>query len=58
MKKAGYITTLVPMSTAAYTGEEDTSVKQNLRNEFIKWRKQTYEEKEFDLMEAIDGMML
>lgn len=43
MKKAGFIATLVPMSTEAYTGEPDTSVKQNLKNEFIKWSKHTFE---------------
>ncbi len=28
MKKAGFVVTLVPMSTAVYTGEPDTSPKQ------------------------------
>lgn len=27
MKKAGFVATLVPMSTEAWTGEEDTSPK-------------------------------
>lgn len=43
MKKAGFIATLVPMSTEAWTGEPDTSPKQNMKNEFVKWRKNTYE---------------
>jgi len=43
MKKAGFVVTLVPMSTAAYTSKEDTSSKQNMRNEYVKWRKQSYE---------------
>lgn len=42
MKKAGYVATLVPMSTEAYTGEPDTSAKQNMKNEFVKWRKNTH----------------
>ena len=58
MKKAGYISTLVPMSTEAYTGEPDTSAKQNLKNEYIKWRKNTYEGVEVDLMKETDGMLL
>lgn len=58
MKKAGFIATLVPMSTEAWTGEEDRSPKQNLKNEFVKWRKNTYEGNEFDLLQATDGMLL
>jgi hypothetical protein len=58
MKKAGFIATLVPMSTEAWTGEPDNSPKQNLKNEFVKWRKNTYEGNDFDLLEATDGMLL
>jgi len=58
MKKAGFVATLVPMSTEAWTGEPDTSAKQNMKNEFIKWRNNTYEGVAFDLLEATDGMLL
>jgi len=58
MKKAGYIATLVPMSTEAWSGEPDTSPKQNMKNEFVKWRKNTYEGVQFDLLQATDGMLL
>merc|ERR1719443_566858 len=42
MKKAGYVVTLVPMSTQVYSGEEDKSANSNLRNEIVKYRKQPY----------------
>jgi len=58
MKKAGFVATLVPMSTEAWTGEPDTSPKQNMKNEFIKWRNNTYEGVEFDLLKATDGVLL
>jgi len=58
MKKAGFVATLVPMSTEAYTGEPDTSAKQNMKNEYIKWRHNTYEGTDFDLLEGTDGMLL
>ena len=58
MKKAGFLVTLVPMSVSAWTGEEDKSPKQNLKNEYVKWRMNTYEGNEFDLLEAADGMLL
>ena len=50
MKKAGYAVTLVPMSVAAYSGEDDASAKQNLKNEYVKWRKNTYDGNPFDLL--------
>ncbi len=34
MKKAGYVVTLVPTSTAMYSGEADTTPKQVMRNEY------------------------
>lgn len=58
MKKAGFVATLVPMSTEAWTGDDDTTPKQNMKNEYIKWRKNTYEGNAFDLLDATDGMLL
>jgi len=58
MKKAGYVVTLVPMSTAVYTSKEDTSANQNMRNEYVKWRKNTFESTEVDLMEMVDAILL
>jgi len=58
MKKAGYVVTLVPMSTAMYSGEEDTSAKQNMHNEYVKYRKQTFEGKQVDLLDLADGILL
>lgn len=43
MKKAGYVVTLVPMSTQVYTGEDDKSANSNLRNEIVKYRMQPYD---------------
>jgi len=58
MKKAGYVVTLVPMSTAVYTSAPDTSSNQNMRNEYVKWRKNTFESTEVDLMEMVDSILL
>lgn len=58
MKKAGFLVTLVPMSVSAWTGEEDKSEKQNLKNEYVKWRINHYEGNEFNILEAADGMLL
>jgi len=65
MKQAGFVVTLAPMSTAVYTGNPDTSAKQNQRNEFVKWRKQPYPggkpidgPQQFDLLEMVDGVLL
>merc|ERR1711939_892907 len=58
MKQAGFVVTIVPMSTAVYTSKVDTSAKQNMRNEYVKWRKNTYESQEVDLMEMVDGVLL
>jgi len=57
MKQAGHVV-MAPMSTAVYSGEPDTSAKQNMRNEFVKWRKQTVGGKEVDLLEMADGILL
>merc|ERR1719399_2029740 len=43
MKKAGHVVTLVPMSTQVYSGEEDTTGNQVMRNEFVKYRMQPYQ---------------
>lgn len=50
MKKAGYVATLVPMSTAMWTGDEDTTSNQLLRNEYVKWRKHTFDGQMVDLL--------
>jgi hypothetical protein len=58
MKKAGYVVTLVPMSVAMYTGEADTSKNQVMRNEYVKYRKQTSLGQEVDLLDLADGILL
>jgi len=58
MKDAGFVVTLVPMSTQVYSGEEDKSTKQVMRNEMVKWRKQTYAGQDVDLLEMSDGILL
>jgi len=58
MKKAGFVATLVPMSTSLRSGEEDTTKEQNLRNEYVKYRKQTIDGKEVDLLDLADGVLL
>ena len=58
MKKANYVVTLVPMSTSMYSGEEDTSANQVMRNEYVKYRKQTSFGAEVDLLDLADGIML
>ena len=58
MKAAGHLVTLVPMSTAMYTSEPDTSPNQVMRNEYVKWNKQTYEGQTFDMLEECDGALL
>jgi len=58
MKQAGYVVTLVPMSTAVYTSKEDSTPNQNMRNEYVKWRKNTYESQPVDLMEMVDSILL
>jgi len=58
MKKAGYVVTLVPMSTSMYSGDADTTPKQVMRNEYVKYRKQTSFGQEVDLLELADGILL
>jgi hypothetical protein len=58
LKKAGFITTLVPMSVAMYTGEVDTSANQVMRNEYIKYRNHTFEGVEVDLMDECHAILL
>merc|ERR1739847_180419 len=66
MKKAGYVVTLVPMSTSLYSGKAGTELASpasragadTSRNEYVKWRKQTSLGKEVDLLEMADNVML
>jgi hypothetical protein len=67
MKDKGYVVTLVPMSTSLYSGEEDTSEKQVMRNEYAKYRMQPYKggkaivsgsTQQFDLLEMADSVLL
>jgi hypothetical protein len=46
------------MSVAMYTGEPDTSQKQVMRNEYVKYRKQTSLGQEVDLLDLADGILL
>lgn len=39
-------------------GDEDTSAKQNLRNEYVKWRKHTFDGEEVDILKKVDGILL
>jgi hypothetical protein len=58
MKKAGYVVTLVPMSTSMYSGSAALADKPTSRNEYVKWRKQTSLGKEVDLLDLADNVML
>jgi len=58
MKDAGFAATLVPMSVALYTGEEDQSTNKVMRNEYGKYRKHTYEGTEVDVLQKADGVLL
>merc|ERR1719238_2684312 len=58
MKKKNYVVTLVPMSTSMYSGEEDTSQNQVMRNEYVKYRKQTSLGQDVDLLDLADGILL
>lgn len=65
MKQAGYQVTLVPMSTAFYSGQPDNSALQNLRNEFVKYRMQPYPGGQpidgnniINLLDIVDGVLL
>ena len=58
MKKAGFVVTLVPMSVALYTGEDDKSANQVMRNEYVKYRKHTYEGVEVDLLDEAHAILL
>merc|ERR1712139_18339 len=58
MKKEGFVVTLVPMSTSMYSGNPDTSPKQTMRNEYVKYRKQTSFGQEVDLLDLADGILL
>merc|ERR1712159_496999 len=58
MKKKGYVVTLVPMSTSMYSGEADTTPKQIMRNEYVKYRKQTSLGQQVDLLDLADGILL
>merc|ERR1712193_592723 len=41
-----------------YTGEADTSPKQVMRNEYVKYRKQTSLGQQVDLLDLADGILL
>jgi hypothetical protein len=58
MKKKNYVVTLVPMSTSMYSGDEDTTQNQVMRNEYVKYRKQTSLGEEVDLLDLADGILL
>jgi len=58
MKQAGFVVTLVPMSTSMYSGEEDTSPNQVMRNEYVKYRLQTSLGQQVDLLDLADGILL
>ena len=65
MVKSGYVVTLVPMSTAVYTGEPDTTPNQVMRNEFVKYRMQPYPggreidgSTQYNLLDMVDGILL
>jgi len=58
MKQAGFVVTLVPMSTSMYSGEADNTPNQIMRNEYVKYRKQTSLGQEVDLLDLADGILL
>jgi len=65
MKQAGFVVTIVPMSTQVYSGEEDATGNQVMRNEMVKYRKQPYAggkaiagSTQVDLMDVADGVLL
>merc|ERR1711959_511882 len=58
MKQAGFVVTLVPMSTSMYSGDGDSSPNQIMRNEYVKYRKQTSLGQEVDLLDLADGILL
>ena len=58
MKEAGFVVTLVPRSSSAYSGEPDPTRKQDMRNEFVKWRKHTIQGETRDLLQMVDSVLL
>jgi len=58
MKQAGFVVTLVPMSTSMYSGDDDSTPKQVMRNEYVKYRKQTSLGQQVDLLDLADGILL
>jgi len=67
MKDAGHVVTLVPMSTSFYSGEDDKTEKQVMRNEYSKYRMQPYKggkaivsgsTDQVNLLELCDGILL
>merc|ERR1719456_2027689 len=58
MKQAGFVVTLVPMSTSMYTSEEDKTPNQIMRNEYVKYREQTSLGQQVDLLDLADGILL
>lgn len=65
MKKAGFVVTLVPMSTSFYSSDKDTTPNQVLRNEYGKYHMQPYPggkpidgPGQVDLLRMVDGILL
>jgi hypothetical protein len=54
MKAAGHVVTLVPMSTSFYSGDDDTTPNQVMRNEYVKYRMNNGK----NLLELADGVLL
>merc|ERR1711912_182000 len=46
------------MSTSMYSGDDDTTPNQVMRNEYVKYRKQTSLGQEIDLLDLADGILL
>jgi len=65
MKAAGFVVTSAPMSTAVYTDAKDTTPKQVMRNELIKYGDQPYPggkqidgDKVVNFLQMCDGILL
>jgi hypothetical protein len=58
MKQAGFVVTLVPMSTSMYSGDADATPNQVMRNEYVKYRKQNSLGQDVDLLDLADGILL
>jgi len=65
MKQAGFVVTLVPMSTQVYSGDADTTAEKVLRNEIVEHRMQPYPggkpiagDKQINVLEEADAILL